>query len=423
MRKMVLQRRQEASQKQGIGMKPSLIRRSELQDFRLPIVVKWHKPVGMTCRDRRDRQQFRDGVEDLRLVRVLGRDKFELDLYDLVGELPDEYGGLMLWSRDKEVTKSLLDPQKGVLIKVEAEVLGVVDPERLQRRLSKGVETGPVGFRVVRHAGLVECALVPGCGLQDPRTRVVIATRDPECRVDELLRRCGLPVDSKSPKVQVLSIGPLDLGTLPAGGLVAASDEEDAWACQLAGLAVREYPLRLRPPEPILEKVSEPQLVQLKWVLNRWVHKGPTTKSEWDAYRRTVEPPKMRGVHPRNREQLLEEGGGPDPAEIRRKFLTTFVPAEVLTEAVQCCLDAVPGMAEVWAEFAGAVEEEGGDAWAQPEALVRFLCFARRRAPEEVAEGVRHAALCLSERGEAAADSLQPRAALSQAAASQAMAS
>lgn len=356
----------------------------------------------------------------MRLVRVLGRDRFELDLYDLVGEIPDDHSGLLLWSRNEEVTKNLLQPQRGVLLKFEAEVLGVVDPEKLQRRLSKGVEVGPVGFRAVRHAGLVECDLVPGCGLQDPRTRVVIATRDPECKIDELLRRCALPVDFKNPKVKRLSVGPINLDTLPEGGLVAASDEEEAWACELAGLAVREYPLKLRPPEPILETVSEPELVHLKWVVNRWVNKGPTTSQQWGAYRRAVDPIKPGGMrHPRLREEA--ESDRIDPSELRRTFLTTLVPTEVLVEAVQCCLEAMPEMAEVWSEFSSAVEAEaeGGDAWAQPEALVRFLCFARGRAPLEVASAVRPAELCLKENAEVL-DPEPPRVALPQAAATQA---
>ncbi|CAE7615300.1 unnamed protein product [Symbiodinium natans] len=194
-------------------------------------------------------------LEDLRSVVSFAGDEFELDLYHPVGGLATGSSGLFLWSRSGRLTRELQDSRRGVASIQEVEVCGAVNAEYLDEALSAGVELGVTGFQRTYTASVLEAQLLRDSSLQEPRSRVTIMTRDGRSQVPGMVEKCGYKVVSQK-RTQV---GGVSLGDLEVGQLQAATEDEEVWACQLAGLPASEYPETSRPPEAEDKDVRAPR--------------------------------------------------------------------------------------------------------------------------------------------------------------------
>jgi len=238
---LVREQRRLVVEQGGAGVRPVPSRRG----YRLPLLVKYHKPSNVMASKRNIRSR---GVEDLRSVVAMAGDRFELDLYHPVGRFPTRTSGLLLWSRSGKLTNELVSSRRGVVHVFEAEVFGVVDEQKLRQELRAGIPVGVVGFEITRYADLQQAKFLPGSSLQDPRSLVVLATRDGRTVVPRILAACG----HKVAKLKRTQMGILALGDLKEGDLEAATEEEEEWACRLAGMPEEEYPLgRFPEPEPV----------------------------------------------------------------------------------------------------------------------------------------------------------------------------
>eukprot|EP00434_Breviolum_minutum_P003112 symbB.v1.2.002739.t1/scaffold146.1/size298692/20 len=201
------------------GLRPTTIDR---RDYRLPLLVKYYKPKGL----------------DLRSVVSFAGDEFELDLYHPVGQLAADASGLFLWSRSVRISRELQDVRRGVVTVMEVEVWGTVNAPELGEALARGVSLGVTGFEKTYSARLQEAYLVPESPLQELRSRIIVCCVDGRGKIPVMLERCGY---------QVAAVGGFSLGDMQEGQLQAASPQEEAWACQLAGLPASEYPEGLLP--------------------------------------------------------------------------------------------------------------------------------------------------------------------------------
>lgn len=229
---LVMEQRRQALEQGGAGIRPALRRRK----YRLPLLVKYHKPEGLAGTMRQIR--LKRGVEDLRTVVSFAGDQFELDLYHPVAQMPIKSSGLLLWSRSQVLTRELLNPLRRVVQTYKAEVQGVVQEEILREKMRAGVTMGVMGFETAKQADLKDVSAVPGSSLQDPRYRITVLALEGTSKVRQIIEACGHKVIS----LKRTGIGALSLDKLKCGGLAAATEEEEEWACQLAGLPTSEYP-------------------------------------------------------------------------------------------------------------------------------------------------------------------------------------
>ncbi|CAE7246218.1 unnamed protein product [Symbiodinium sp. CCMP2592] len=176
----------------GAGLRPVLARR----EYRLPLLVKYHKPKGMVTSMRVQKNIKKTDLEDLRSVVSFAGDEFELDLYHPVGGLATGASGLFLWSRSGRLTRQLQDPRRGVANILELEVCGAVRAEYLDEALQTGVNLGVTGFQRTYTASVLEAALLPDSSLQEPRSRVTILARDGRAQVPAMVERCSPEADA-----------------------------------------------------------------------------------------------------------------------------------------------------------------------------------------------------------------------------------
>lgn len=247
---LMLQERRAKSREQGLDtIKPSGLER---RDARLPLVVKYHKPKRVVTSFA---GKNNDAVEDLRAVVCAAGDRWELDLYHPVGVLPRNATGLFLWSRSGILTKEMMSPQRGIVTDHEVEVRGIVNEEELRERLREGAPIGAIGFQERAWADLRSAKLLPESSLQEPRSCLRIATVHGKDILKPLLKNFGYKVIERKRTGQ----GFFSLGDLGVGEFAAATEEEEEWACNMAGLPASEYPPgRLPPPAPV-EAEDEPE--------------------------------------------------------------------------------------------------------------------------------------------------------------------
>mmetsp|Transcript_97604 Transcript_97604/g.276122 ORF Transcript_97604/g.276122 Transcript_97604/m.276122 type:complete len:369 (+) Transcript_97604:56-1162(+) len=234
---LVLEQRRQAVERGDPGLRPVVLRRRE---YRMPLVVKYHKPAGVMATMRNMRAP---GAEDLRSVVSAAGDRFELDLYHPVGRFATGSSGLLLWSRNGKLTRELTSLARGVVHEFEVEVYGVVDEQQLRASLHAGVRVGFPGFEETRYADLREARVLPDSPLQDMRSRAVIATRDSASQVKKLLSACGCKVA----KLKRTRVGAFSLGDIEEGGLAAPTEAEEEWACRLGELPETELPSAFLP--------------------------------------------------------------------------------------------------------------------------------------------------------------------------------
>lgn len=231
---LLVEERRTALEKGEAGIRPMLARRRQ----RLPLLVKYHKPAGLLAIKRSSKRKNR---EDLRSVISAAGDRFELDLYHPVpvgNPLRMKESGLLLWSRSKRISRELKRSSRGVVHCFDAKVAGVVEEDALREALRAGVQIGVAGFEKTRYADVQEARYMPDSPLQAPLSMVRIAVQEGKSPVGSMLKACGHPLVH----LKRTQVGKLALGDLPEGGLEAASPEEEAWACGLAGLEPSEYP-------------------------------------------------------------------------------------------------------------------------------------------------------------------------------------
>jgi len=235
---MLLEKRQQSLEKGEAGLRPTTIDR---RDYRLPLLVKYYKPKGLVTSMRH--LNTKKQMEDLRSVVSFAGDEFELDLYHPVGQLAADASGLFLWSRSVRISRELQDVRRGVVTVMEVEVWGTVNAPELGEALARGVSLGVTGFEKTYSARLQEAYLVPESPLQELRSRIIVCCVDGRGKIPVMLERCGYQVAA----VKRVQVGGFSLGDMQEGQLQAASPQEEAWACQLAGLPASEYPEGLLP--------------------------------------------------------------------------------------------------------------------------------------------------------------------------------
>jgi len=141
-----------------------------------PLLAAYHKPLGVVSTMRDDRNR-----PDLSSVLPLSWQK----LLHPVGRLDADTTGLLLFSRDGDLTHRLLHPKFVVEREYVAEVENEVDEARLAEQLRRGVETTEDGESLVVQATLLEAS--------GQSVRLVV-TEGKYRMVRRVLANCGHPV-------------------------------------------------------------------------------------------------------------------------------------------------------------------------------------------------------------------------------------
>lgn len=169
----------------------------------LPLVVAWHKPVGIvsTTADTHGRADLSDVLPGAWAGKL-----------HPVGRLDAETSGLLLFSQDGKITQWLLHPKRGVERTYVAVVEGEPDAPALTARMSSGVETAEGTFTArVEHC---EGAVV----------RLTV-TEGKHRMVRRMLANAGHPVL----ELTRVRYGGFELGPLMPGESRPATDDELAW--------------------------------------------------------------------------------------------------------------------------------------------------------------------------------------------------
>ena len=125
-----------------------------------------------------------------------------------VGRLDADTTGLLLFSRDGDLTHKLLHPKYGVEREYVAEVEGDLDEELLRATLAAGVDTTEDGETLVVVAALV--------GVEGQEVRLTV-TEGKHRMVRRLLNNCGHPVVA----LHRVRYGDVHLDDLEEGGSIA----------------------------------------------------------------------------------------------------------------------------------------------------------------------------------------------------------
>ena len=168
-----------------------------------PLLVAWHKPLGVLS-----------STSDPSGRPTLGSHAEELLAWGLhpVGRLDMDTDGLLLFSRNGQLTQRLLHPKRGVVRTYLAHVENLPQPE-LKATLANGVPTsdGVVVARLERMTG---------------HELIVSVTEGKHRMVRRLLANAGHPVTT----LRRLAYGAITLGELEAGAWRPLSTDERAWA-------------------------------------------------------------------------------------------------------------------------------------------------------------------------------------------------
>lgn len=178
-----------------------------------PRLAVFHKPVGVqsTVGDPRGRRSL---AEEARAL-------LELGLHP-VGRLDADTSGLLPFSADGALTQRLLHPRHRVPKVYVATVEGEPGPA-LVDRLAEGVQTSMGVHTAEVHA-------------LDGSTVTLAVTEGKHRMVRRMLANTGFPVVA----LHRIAFGALSLGDLAPGAWRPASQEEAAWAEELAPTASRE---------------------------------------------------------------------------------------------------------------------------------------------------------------------------------------
>lgn len=141
-----------------------------------PLLAAYHKPLGVVSSMRDDHNR-----PDLSSVLPLSWQK----LLHPVGRLDADTTGLLLFSRDGDLTHRLLHPKYLVEREYIAEVENEVDEARLAEQLRRGVETTEDGESLVVQATLLEAS---------GQTVRLVVTEGKYRMVRRVLANCGHPV-------------------------------------------------------------------------------------------------------------------------------------------------------------------------------------------------------------------------------------
>ena len=144
-----------------------------------PLLAAYHKPLGVVSTMRDDH-----GRPDLATVLPVSWQK----LLHPVGRLDADTTGLLLFSRDGDLTHRLLHPKFVVEREYLATVEGDLDEERLRARLEAGVETIEDGEELVVQGKLL------GIEGDDRQTVRLVVTEGKYRMVRRMLANCGHPV-------------------------------------------------------------------------------------------------------------------------------------------------------------------------------------------------------------------------------------
>lgn len=212
-----------------------------LVDRNPPLLLKYHKPLNVVCsmKDEKGRKDLTSALPGLvapwaeeapplRRGAALAAGPLEpwvaVTEYHPVGRLDQDTSGLLLLSRDGQLTQRLLNPARevpriyvavveGNVAKADADGLGVA------QKLQQGVRTSDGIFPADVHE------LEPLGG--GARSRVVLQVREGKYRmVRKMLYNCGFPVL----ELHRISYGAVELAGLEEGHLGRPSEVEAHWA-------------------------------------------------------------------------------------------------------------------------------------------------------------------------------------------------
>jgi len=189
-----------------------------------PMLAAYHKPLGVVSTMRDDR-----GRSDLSSVLPLSWQK---SLHP-VGRLDADTTGLLLFSRDGELTHRLLHPKYLVEREYLAEVEGPIDRAVLTRKLADGVETVEEGESLVVCATLLD--------VSDQTVRLTV-TEGKYRMVRRILANCGHPVVSLH-RVRYGDVW-LDEAACYEGEAVPVEGEALQWALSLTAAPAPASPTR-----------------------------------------------------------------------------------------------------------------------------------------------------------------------------------
>ena len=173
-----------------------------------PLFVAWHKPFGVLS-------STSDPTGRESLATVAG-DLLEWGLHP-VGRLDADTDGLLLFSRDGQLTQRLLHPKRAVIRTYIAQVENLPAPD-LKLRLANGVMTS-------------DGKVIADLRRADGHTLVVSVTEGKHRMVRRLLANSGHPVQT----LRRLSYGAIALGELPPGAWRVPTPDELAWSRKLLG--------------------------------------------------------------------------------------------------------------------------------------------------------------------------------------------
>ncbi|KAL9185454.1 hypothetical protein ACHAXT_003231 [Thalassiosira profunda] len=209
-----------------------------------PLLLVYHKPKHMLS-SMGDAKQYQDQNRK-HLGQVLDPKYVKAGMHP-VGRLDFDTTGLILFSRDGQLTQRLLHPRRGVQKEYVATVQGLADEDELKQKLLDGVKTS----EGVHTAELLEVAPSDGPADDDDKDTDEMLTIDDEAdegsqsvvsgpfcdvrlvvqegkhrMVRRMLANCGHPVV----ELRRERHGEVELGDLKEGAFRDPTDEELEWA-------------------------------------------------------------------------------------------------------------------------------------------------------------------------------------------------
>lgn len=195
-----------------------------------PLLAAYHKPLGVVSSMKDDR-----GRPDLAAVLP---QTWQSSLHP-VGRLDADTTGLLLFSRDGDLTHRLLHPKYVVEREYEAEVENAIDAADLGARLAAGIETTEDGESLIVPATLLE--------VRGQTVRLVV-TEGKYRMVRRILANAGHPVTA----LHRVRYGEVRLEGLEIeeGEAIAIDGDALAWATSLHSLRAKELPPRAATASP-----------------------------------------------------------------------------------------------------------------------------------------------------------------------------
>jgi 23S rRNA pseudouridine2605 synthase len=204
-----------------------------------PLLAAYHKPLGVvsSMRDERSRP-------DLASVLPTGWQK----ALHPVGRLDAETTGLLLFSRDGDLTHKLLHPKYEIEREYVAVVENPIDEAGLRAKLAAGIETIEAGVSLVVQARLLRV---------ERQTLTLTVTEGKYHMVRRILHNAGHPVL----ELHRTRYGEITLGELSAGEAVPVAGSPLDWALAVKASSVPRSPAPQRDGAGAVPRRTSPRVM------------------------------------------------------------------------------------------------------------------------------------------------------------------